>query len=857
MGYANPVKQLLKEAHLHFGEAEVGTLLSLGTGKIENSKPIDTENRMQAMARQVTLDAQRSHEDVYERLKETGIYFRLNESAHMDEGAVSDTIDEVVRSFQVDSHGISLKDINSVAKVEMSFKPRPSLTRNFVGRDDILDKLYEMHFSGERSSQGVSTLMSILTGLGGSGKTQIALKFALEYESRHPAAPVYFLDARSQERLETELETIIRSRGSAYRSRTHQDAIDWIAGQERWLLIFDNADDPSLRLFDYIPNSSGGHVLITSRNDLVRVQAPENSHKVDSLSLGDASHLLLVSSGYTASPDNLTKAKEIARELGCLPLAVAHAAGYITIHRCLDTYLHLYRQRRRELLSRSDPNVVQGREGSVSTTIQLSFERLSTQARYLLQLFSLFHATSISHSIIEKAALRNFAFTPFALQVQDPSEEEHASALMALICPSGAWSEFDFNEMIQQCLQYSLLQIITGDGATKYYTIHVLVQSWLRLDLPQDHLFQRLLIRILACGITADDNYENLIFHRSIIPHIEGAVVALNTTIADSFAFGFVLEEARHSLPAVQYLERALVLCIEALGDTHPDTISAMGRLAASLDSCGEFRAGMELKLRVLQGRKRLFGEEHPDTLRVMSNLARSFDWLGMYEEAVEMDELVLGLRRRVQGDDHPDVLLTLANLAVSLKKVGRLEEAVELEAEVLKIRTQLYGENNVGVLTVMGNLGYSLCEIGKYEDALVLQRRSVELWRGLAGEDHADTLSAIASLAHTLAALKRDEEAMELRSKAFEGFRSIHGIHHPVTLLTKINYTLSLCAMDRMDEAVQSSRSILRTATQMSGSDYAALYEGMENLSQSLANLGEMEVGDDLHQFVIRMRGF
>ncbi|KAG8749858.1 hypothetical protein FRC14_001038 [Serendipita sp. 396] len=156
-----------------------------------------------------------------------------------------------------------------------------------------------------------------------------------------------------------------------------------------------------------------------------------------------------------------------------------------------------------------------------------------------------------------------------------------------------------------------------------------------------------------------------------------------------------------------------------------------------------------------------------------------------------------------------------------------------------------------------MGNLGYSLCEIGKYEDALVLQRRSVELWRGLAGEDHADTLSAIASLAHTLAALKRDEEAMELRSKAFEGFRSIHGIHHPVTLLTKINYTLSLCAMDRMDEAVQSSRSILRTATQMSGSDYAALYEGMENLSQSLANLGEMEVGDDLHQFVIRMRGF
>ncbi|KAG8805932.1 hypothetical protein FRC17_005263, partial [Serendipita sp. 399] len=685
IGYANPTQQLLKEAHAVFGDINVATIVSLGTGKIETSGSFDSDDWMYSMARQVTLDTQRTHEDIYDRLKQTSIYFRLNidkathtshdtaaivamTSVYMTETAVSDTIDELVRSFQVETHRVSLRDINSVTKVDISIKPRPALTHNFVGRDDILEELHRTHLSSQ-GPQRKSPLISVLTGLGGCGKTQIALKFALDYEHRYPEAPVYFLDARSPERLQTELETVIRARGPAHRSQTYQDAIDWIAAQEQWLLIFDSADDPSLNLSTYIPNSSSGHVIITTRNDLVRAQSPENSHKVDSLPVAHACHLLLVASGYDTSHNNVIHSQKIVKELGCLPLAVAHAAGYILIHRCLDTYLHLYRQRRRELLSRSDPNVVQGREGSVATTIHLSFGRLSREAQLLLQFLSLFHAASISHSVIATAALRNFAFTPFAMQASDPLEEEHANALMKLICPSGAWSAFDFNEMIQQCLQYSLIQITMVEGAGKYYSMHVLVQSWLRLDLPQDHLFHRLLVRLLASSITADDNYENLLFHRVVLPHIEGAIVGLDTNVADSFAFGFILEESKHSPQAVRYFRRALVLCMEMFGEAHQDTISAMGRLASSLDSCGRFREGMELKLKVLNGRRSLLGEAHPDTLRVMNNLARSFDWLGMREEAIEMDELVLKLRRRVQGNEHPDVLLTLANLAVSLKK--------------------------------------------------------------------------------------------------------------------------------------------------------------------------------------------
>ncbi|KAJ7815459.1 hypothetical protein B0H13DRAFT_2293374 [Mycena leptocephala] len=141
------------------------------------------------------------------------------------------------------------------------------------------------------------------------------------------------------------------------------------------------------------------------------------------------------------------------------------------------------------------------------------------------------------------------------------------------------------------------------------------------------------------------------------------------------------------------------------LGDEHPDTLSAMGNLAASYWELGRSQEAAELEAMVLEKRKLLFGEEHPDTLSAMGNLATSYRALGRSKEAAELRAMVLEKRKLLLGEEHPDTLSAMGNLAASYWELGQSKEAAELEAMVLEKRKLLFGEENPHMLTTMGNL--------------------------------------------------------------------------------------------------------------------------------------------------------
>ncbi|PVF91051.1 hypothetical protein CPB86DRAFT_720161, partial [Serendipita vermifera] len=129
--------------------------------------------------------------------------------------------------------------------------------------------------------------VTVLTGLGGSGKTQIAVKFASEL-SRFKGEPVYFLNASSKVALEADLHALVQSQPDG-----HTDALVWLANTPRdWLIIMDNADDPSLELARFLPRCSHGHVIITSRNHFRITLSPESTYYIDSLPLDEATALL-------------------------------------------------------------------------------------------------------------------------------------------------------------------------------------------------------------------------------------------------------------------------------------------------------------------------------------------------------------------------------------------------------------------------------------------------------------------------------------------------------------------------------------------------------------------------------------
>jgi hypothetical protein len=222
---------------------------------------------------------------------------------------------------------------------------------------------------------------------------------------RFPNAPVYFINAGIEDALKVDFENIIRSCGVEYRTASHQDALAWLATTPNdWLIIMDNADDPSFRLVPYIAQSPHGNVIITTRNSTHALLAPKSRHHLKGLSTKDAISLILTASDYEDTDENRALARMIVEVLGRLPLALAQAAGYIFVHQCLLTYVMLFQKSAQNLLAARPSELPYDYPSSVATAIQMSLDRLPARALHILFLFSHLDSTSIPHAIIDRAA---------------------------------------------------------------------------------------------------------------------------------------------------------------------------------------------------------------------------------------------------------------------------------------------------------------------------------------------------------------------------------------------------------------------------------------------------------------------
>ncbi|KAF7328637.1 Nephrocystin-3 [Mycena sanguinolenta] len=185
----------------------------------------------------------------------------------------------------------------------------------------------------------------LLHGLGGTGKTQIALKFIKESSSCF--SDIFLIDSSTNGTIEAGLKNIAIVKGFG---GSLQDGLLWLASQvEAWLLVFDNADDPSIDLRGFIPKCDHGNIIITSRNPGLLVHAGSDS-PVSDMEEGDAVALLLKSAAQKVTATTEQIAAEIVKALCHLPLAIVQAGAFISKSRNLDNYLELYMENQEQLL---------------------------------------------------------------------------------------------------------------------------------------------------------------------------------------------------------------------------------------------------------------------------------------------------------------------------------------------------------------------------------------------------------------------------------------------------------------------------------------------------------------------------
>ncbi|KAJ7230942.1 hypothetical protein C8J57DRAFT_1092269, partial [Mycena rebaudengoi] len=324
---------------------------------------------------------------------------------------------------------------------------------------------------------------------------------------------VFFLDASTADTLRAGLKNIAlaQSMGS-----DHEDALRWLAScNKEWLLIFDNADDPKLNLFDFFPPSTHGNILITSRNPQLCVHAPGAHHRISDLEEEAAVQLLLISAAKPATTENEILATEIVKVLYCFPLAVVQAGAHISKSGgALRKYLALYEHNHTQLLSEVPVQSHDKYALSVYTTWDISFRCLNKPASQFLQLCSFFHHEGISEEIFSNAAL--YTRHPLGLtwkQVKKPQEFLGQFYTSAGIWHTRTWDTLSFSEMAAELQGYSL---INQDPNTGYFSIHPLVHSWSRNTVLSMDSTQECAAALLAMSV----QWEDKLFTMRLLPHI-------------------------------------------------------------------------------------------------------------------------------------------------------------------------------------------------------------------------------------------------------------------------------------------------------------------------------------------------
>ncbi|KAJ7128542.1 P-loop containing nucleoside triphosphate hydrolase protein [Mycena epipterygia] len=590
----------------------------------------------------------------------------------------------------------------------------PPPSRIFHGRQTLLDQMHQF-FMQNMGKQ----LIYVLHGLGGSGKTQIALKLLMDQllsECIHfipRFTDIFFIDSSSVDTIDTGLKNVAKTKSIGDSS---QDALQWLSSkQDKWMLFFDNADDPKINLNNYFPLCTHGNIIITSRNPGLCVYAGSHS-LVSDMEETDATDLLLKSSAQDTTDYNKATSAQIA--LYYLPLAIIQAGAFISKSGSLHSYLDLYEQNRARLLSQQPAQSHDNYAWTVYTTKQISFEKLSRPATKFLQLCSLLHHQGISEKIFKNAA--TYTFGP-----SSPSQEELQMPLEFLslfLGSAGVWDPFCFMEVTNEVRSYSL---INCDSETSLFSIHPLVHQWTRSTLSDVEAYHRCVVAIVGMSL-AELSPEDLSAEEFEAAVVQKRITLLGHDHPDTLEPMYWLSWIYRDRGKLKQAEELGMMVFEKrsslLGDNHPDTLLAMGNLSLTYLMLAKWQEGEKNLVEVLKQQRNLLGDSHPDAMRTMASLASTYKAQGKLKEAEELEVVVFKKRRNVLGDNHPDTWLAMGNLATTYKGLGKLKEAEELQVVVLEKRRNIFGDNHPASLGNMGNLATTYNDLGKLKEAEELQ---------------------------------------------------------------------------------------------------------------------------------------
>ncbi|KAG8793093.1 hypothetical protein FRC12_003898 [Ceratobasidium sp. 428] len=886
---SNPIRHVLAEFSALYPKLQVASIVCIGAGHartIQIPKPnplhhLMPMNVLEAM-KNIATDSEREAQDMAVRFQSTvDVYFRFNVdqgtqdaqmsrwqeenqvAAHtrtyMQKAEVNRQIDKAARTI-ADRKGVLIgADIGGAVRqptmqqtTGVKHCPAPSVA--FTGCERQISQVVTCLVSRVNERR-----VCVVHGLGGSGKTQIALK-SVE-RTRDNWSDIVYVDATTPESAMATLKGFAQARNIG---ETHEDALRWLESTPQpWLLVVDNADDPDLGLHKLIPGGSHGSVLVTTRLRSLALlgQGPGSDCALGQMQSEDAVELLLTKArmrDHVLSREEIESAANLVEDLGCLALAIVHAGAYIF---CSKTSIAKYRERcivsTRTSLERYSKLAgnTEDYEKTVYTTWVMSYERLKPHTRRTLGLMANLHHEGITEEMFERAT-SNIDRTPTI----PPDDEELATrqyvrdCLTPFLDPDGHWDSNAFSTVMDELVLYSLIDY---DRVNEAFALHVLVQDWSCTMIPHSKTTALMhTAHLLALSIDGSDTLEMHAYRRGRLVHVSKLLGKLETSnINHAEAFALVYRD-NGRWKEQEVLEARLVDAKnQTLGGLHPDTLSSMTWLASTYWNQGRWDEAEALQVQVLDANKQTLSELHPDTLKSMNNLANTYSGQGRWDEAEVLQVRVLDARKQALGELHPDTLTSMANLASTYHKQGRLDEAEVLQVQVLDRMKQTLGELHLCTLISMNNLAETYSYQGQWDEAETLQVQVVDVMRRTLGELHPHTLVSTSNLATTYSYQGRWDEAEAIQVRVVDARKQTLGELHPDTLLSMDNLASTYSDQERWDEAEALYMRVLDARKQTQGELHPDTLTSMANLASTYSDQGRWDEAEALQVRVLDAR--